>query len=262
MRNIFNIIGHDLRKCTSSVVAIITIMGLCIIPCLYAWFNIFSNWDPYESAATGRISVAVANEDEGAETIGITVNVGDKIVSGLQANDDIGWDFVETSEEAKDGVMSGKYYAALVIPSDFSTDVLSFISGNLDNPKMQYYENEKKNAIAPKITGKAKTAVQEQVNATFVQTLADYVSKAVSIADAAGYNPQDVFEDLSERMALLSDRLDDCVVMLDAAESLSDAAESLLNVSGALTDSAGGAVDSEKKVLDSASKIAPEDDGT
>ena len=262
MRNILNIIRYDLRKCTSSIVAIITIMGLCIIPCLYAWFNIFSNWAPYEVEATGRISVAVANEDKGAETLGLKINVGDKIVTGLAANDAIGWVFLDSADEAVDGVCSGDYYAALVIPEDFSSDVLSFVSGNLENPRLRYYENEKKNAIAPKITGKARTAVQEQVNATFVETLAGYVSDAVSVAEATGLDPQKIMGELSDKIALLSDRLDDCMVMLDAASSLSDAAQSLLEVSGTLTDSAGDAVKSEKKVLDSASTIAPEDDST
>ncbi|MBQ6314934.1 MAG: YhgE/Pip domain-containing protein [Mogibacterium sp.] len=260
MKNIFNIIGHDLRKCTSSVVAMITIMGLCIIPCLYAWFNIFSNWSPYDSDATGRISVVVANEDKGANAVGIEINVGEKIVSALQANDAIGWKFADSSKEALDGVYASDYYAALIIPEDFSSDALSFISGSLENPKLIYYENEKKNAIAPKITGKAKTAVQEEVNAAFVQTLAGYVADAVSVAEASGYDPQDIFADLSNRIELLSERLDDCIVMLDAASSLSDAADSLLKVSGALTDSAGDAVTSEKKVLDTASTIAPEND--
>lgn len=260
MKKIFNIIGHDLRKCSASVVAIITILGLCIIPCLYAWFNIFSNWAPYDAEATGRISVAVANEDEGATAVGITINVGEKIVDGLKANHDIGWVFVDSAEEATEGVKASDYYAALVIPENFSTDVLSFLTGNLQNPQLKYYENEKKNAIAPKITGKAKTAVQEQVNATFVETLAEYVSKAVSIAEAAGIDPQEVFLDLGDKIELLSERLDDCLVMLNAAQSLSDAAGSLLDVSGVLTDSAGDAVDSEKDVLDSASRIAPEDD--
>ena len=73
MKNILNIIRHDSGKLTSSVVAIITIMGLCIIPCLYAWFNIFSNWAPYDADATGRILVAVANEDRGSEMMGLKV---------------------------------------------------------------------------------------------------------------------------------------------------------------------------------------------
>ena len=162
MKNILNIIRHDLKKITGSVVAIITIMGLCLVPCCYAWFNILSNWAPYESEATGRISVAVANMDEGTRTAGLWINVGDKIVEALEANGDIGWVFTESDEEAIDGVYSGDYYAALVIPEDFSTDVLSFVSGDLTNPELKYYENEKKNAVAPKITGKAKTAVQER----------------------------------------------------------------------------------------------------
>ena len=94
MKNILNIIRHDLKKITGSVVAIITIMGLCLVPCCYAWFNRLSNWAPYESEATGRISVAVANMDKGNTAAGITVNVGDKIVEALGANDDIGWVFV------------------------------------------------------------------------------------------------------------------------------------------------------------------------
>ena len=101
MKNILNIIRHDFKKITGSVVAIITIMGLCLVPCCYAWFNILSNWAPYESEATGRISVAVANMDEGETAAGIPVNVGDRIVEALAANDDIGWVFTESEDEAK-----------------------------------------------------------------------------------------------------------------------------------------------------------------
>ena len=143
MKNILNIIRHDAAGLTSSVVAIITIMGLCIIPCLYAWFNIFSNWAPYESEATGRIKVAVANDDKGTVMMGLSVNVGEKITEALEANHDIGWVFKEDSTAAIEGVYSGEYYAALVIPEDFSSDALSFVSGDLENPKLIYYENEK-----------------------------------------------------------------------------------------------------------------------
>ena len=106
MKNILNIARYDLKKITGSVVAIITIMGLCLVPCSYAWFNILSNWAPYESEATGRIAVAVANADEGATVAGVTVNVGEKIVDALKANDDIGWVFVESDDAAKKGGFS------------------------------------------------------------------------------------------------------------------------------------------------------------
>ena len=258
MKNILNILKHDAGRLTSSVVAIITIMGLCIVPCLYAWFNIFSNWAPYDAEATGRILVAVANEDEGAELLGLKVNVGDKIVDALKANDAIGWRFTDDSKKAVEGVRAGDYYAALVVPEDFSMNAMSFITGNLENPKLIYYENEKKNAIAPKITGKAKTAVQEQVNAAFVETLAKYVSDAASVMDASGYNPQKIFSDLGSQMSELNDRLEDCEVMLNAAEGLADSAGSLLKVSDTLLGSAETTVEGSEALLDTATAGEPE----
>lgn len=259
MRNILNIIRHDAGRLTSSVVAIITIMGLCVVPCLYAWFNIFSNWAPYESDATGRILVAIANEDDGAEMLGLKVNVGEKIVDALKANEDIGWRFVDSKEEAIEGVYAGDYYAALIVPDEFSMNVMSFVSGSLENPKLIYYENEKKNAIAPKITGKAKTAVQEQVNATFIETLAAYVSDAASVLDSNGYDPQAVFSDIGDKMQTLSDRLDDVQVMLSAAQGLADSADRLMDVSDRLLGSAAITVEGQEDVLDSAKKNLPKD---
>jgi len=252
MKNILNIIRHDLKKITGSVVAIVTIMGLCLVPCCYAWFNILSNWAPYDSEATGRISVAVANMDEGKRAAGLYINVGDKIVEALGANDAIGWRFVENEEEAIEGVYAGDYYAALVLPEDFSSDVLSFINGDLTNPVLKYYENEKKNAIAPKITGKAQTAVQEEVNAAFVETLAGYVSDAASVAEAGGIDPQEMLADLSDRIDDLSNDLNSCIVLANSAAGLTDASGNLINVSGEFIDSTHDVFAANDKMLKAA----------
>ena len=249
MRNILRIMRHDLRKITGSVVAIITVMGLCIVPCLYAWFNIFSNWSPYESDATGRIAVAVANIDKGAEMTGLEINVGDKIVEALEANDAIGWRFVDSEEQAREGVLSGEYYAAIVLPEDFSRDALSFAGGDLTNPRIRYYENEKKNAIAPKITGKAQTALKEEVDAAFVETLTSYVTSAVSVTEASGTEPSALLSDLSSRVEELSSSIDSCIVLSDSAGGLTDAAGNLMNASGTLIDSTGDVLTANDKVL-------------
>ena len=254
MRNILNIVRHDSKKITGSVVAIITVLGLCLIPCLYAWFNIFSNWAPYDSDATGRISVAVANADRGYAAAGLKVNVGEKIVSALEANDAIGWRFVDSKEAAVDGVYAGDYYAALVVPEDFTADVLSFMNGSLKNPTLVYFENEKKNAIAPKITGKAKTAVQEEVNAAFVETLAGYVSDAASVADASGSSPSSLLEDLSDKAKSLARDVDSCIMLSESAAGITQAAGTLLDVSGALTGSAQDVLTANDKLLEETEK--------
>lgn len=252
MKNILRIIKHDLGKITGSVVAMITIMGLCIVPCLYAWFNIFSNWAPYEADATGRISVAVANNDEGYSLAGLEINVGGKIIEALKANNDIGWVFAESEEEAIEGTYAGDYYAAIVIPEGFSKDVLSFTKGDLENPTIKYYENEKKNAIAPKITGKAKTALQEEVNAAFVETLTGYVSDAASVAEATGTDPAELLNDLAEKVDALGGDLDNCIALADSASGLTKAADKLLGVSGTFIGSTQDALTATDDILEAA----------
>ena len=260
MNNILNILSNDVRRLTSSVVSIIVIIGLCILPCLYAWFNIFSNWDPYTPEATGRIQVAVANEDEGSDILGLNVNVGEKITEGLKANDAIGWTFVSSKKKALEGLYAGDYYAAVVIPEDFSRDVLSFTSGELNHPQLDYYENEKKNAIAPKITNKAQSALKEEVDEAFIDTIGKYVSEAKAVADASGLDPEDVFSDLRDRTGLLGQRMDDLVALVTAARGLSDAADELLKASGDLTDSTKETLSVGKDVLEDEESLLPDEE--
>ena len=129
--------------------ATLVMIGVCLLPSLYAWFNIAANMDPY--ANTSGIRVAIANCDTGTKADVITMNAGDSIVEKLKENKSLGWQFV-SEEKAKEGVQAGDYYAAIVIPENFSSSLVSILSGDLKRPKLDYYVNEKKNAIAPKIT--------------------------------------------------------------------------------------------------------------
>ena len=100
MRNILNIIVHDFRRLTSSVVALVILMGIIVVPCLFAWFNTLSNDDPFKPQSTGRIPVAVVSEDEGTEMLGLNINVGEKFIDAVNGNDMIGWDVLEDKEKA------------------------------------------------------------------------------------------------------------------------------------------------------------------
>lgn len=63
MKRVLKIFVHDLVGLSRNIFALIIAVGLCIIPSLYAWFNIYSNWDPY--ANTSSIKVAVVSQDAG-----------------------------------------------------------------------------------------------------------------------------------------------------------------------------------------------------
>ena len=231
MKNILKIFLIDSGRILSNVVALVVIMGLCVLPSLYAWFNIFSNWDPYGQESTSNLQIAVFSEDSGDRIAGEDVNIGTNVLEGLKANKTIGWVFVDNRKDAVEGVHSGKYYAALVIPENFTKDMISFIGGTVAHPSITYYENDKKNAIAPKITAKAKTAVQEQVNATFITTLAKAMvgtGKVLTATDSSGNNP------LDSGINTLNDidtELDVYIAVMSSFVQITDSAQNLINTS-------------------------------
>lgn len=258
MRNVLNIIIHDFKRLTSSVVAMVVLMGIIVVPCLFAWINTLSNDDPFEPASTGRIPVAVFSEDEGAEMLGLSINVGEIVTDTLAANDMIGWDIVNTKDKALRGVKSGKYYAAVIVPKDFSEDMMSFTRGDMEHPQLLFYENQKTNAIAPKITGKVREVLEQEIDAAFIDTVGQYITMAASAADAAGVDPQDAFRDLSDTMRTLDADLANSVVMVRAAAGLSDAAEDLLKASDQLMGSSGDTIALGEQLLESAEGRIPE----
>lgn len=232
MRNIWRIFRADWQRISASVVAVVVIMGLCLIPCLYAWFNIFSNWDPYGPDATSNIRVAVTSEDEGYELLGLKLNIGSLVLDGLKSNNQMGWDFVDSREEALEGIRSGKYYAALIVPADFTGDFVSILDTDLRHPQIEYYENEKKNAIAPKITNKAKTAVQDEINATVVETVTNAVTTVSSVCRALGLDADDVSQGVIEKLSSAQDSLRTLEETLTAMQTLADQTDSILACAG------------------------------
>ncbi len=172
--NIWKIIKGDFNKVKNNTIAWIVIIGLTIVPSLYAWFNIAASWDPYSN--TGNLKVAVANEDVGysGKLTSVSVNIGDKVLSSLRANEALNWVFTD-KEDAVQGVKDGSYYAALVIPESFSSDMMSFFTPDVHRSDLVYYLNEKENAIAPKITDKGASAVKNQIDEVFAKSITEIV---------------------------------------------------------------------------------------
>ena len=200
MKNVLKIFKRDLKRLLRNRAAVLVIGGVCLLPSLYAWFNIDANMDPYGN--TKGIKVAVANCDEGASIAQMTLDAGETIIENLKENKQLGWTFVD-EDEAKEGVKSGEYYAAIVIPEDFSDSLLSILSGDIKKPELDYYINEKKNAIAPKITDTGATTLQQQINDTFSSVASEAISEVIS--SSAGNLTVDVDQTNSELLQTIQD---------------------------------------------------------
>lgn len=154
------------------------LLGIALLPSLYAWFNIAANKDPYGNL--NQVKIAVSNEDTSVPFQGEDLNAGDKIIEQLKKNDQLGWTFVD-KDEAIDGVKAGKYYAAIVIPSDFSASFLSILDeGELRFPALDYYVNEKLNAIAPKITSTGLGTLESEIDSRFVAMSSEILGKKIT----------------------------------------------------------------------------------
>ena len=101
MKKVWNVYKNDIKNIVTNYAALITIAALCILPSLYAWFNIAASWDPYAKEATSQIKIGVVNNDMGTELNGRELNMGNSIVEGLKNNDLMGWQFVNDDEAEK-----------------------------------------------------------------------------------------------------------------------------------------------------------------
>lgn len=255
MRNAFRVLGRDLARIRRAPKSWAIIIGLLVLPSLYAWVNIVAFWDPYGNA--DHIKVAVVNQDQGASTdLTGEVNVGQQVVDQLRTNDQLGWQFMD-HDEAMDAVRSGSSYAAIVMPPDFSRDLLTITTGDFVQPELEYYTNEKANAIAPKITEVGASTLDTEINANFVGTVAKTIAEE---AEKAGVDTgQWMIDSRSETLTALDQVLATVqsarmsMTELDDAlgpgmEAVNDGRQALERVDATIGDVTGAAADAQGMV--------------
>ncbi len=246
MKNIFSILKFDLKNVAKNIIVFVVVIGIGILPALYSWFNIASNWDPYSN--TAALDFAVCSLDKGYSFKSIKINAGDEIVENLKANPKMGWDFV-SKKKAVDGVKKGTYYAAVIIPKDFSNNLLSVTTGAFKKAKIKYYVNEKQNAIAPKITDKGAEAIESSVNTTYVNKVTDVIATALNLTeDELSSSKKEVADKIIKTLKntktdiralkntnkLFISTMDSIKSLLEANEDMGPAIKSALNKAGAM----------------------------
>ena len=248
MKNIVSIFLTDLRKVTHNAIAIVVLFGVVVIPSFFGWFNVLSSWNPFGNVK--NLKVAVANTDTGfvSELFPMPLNVGDQVLSNLRGNSDLDWVFT-SKEQAIEGTKSGEYYAALVLPETFSRDMMTFLSPGAEAAHIEYYSNEKTNALSPKITDEAATEVSTTINDTFTKSLNEVGLSTISALAQKLESPEaqsaigrlsGAAESVASNLRSTANTLDMFSALLASSRSLVESADSLTKAaSGVVNDSAG-----------------------
>lgn len=166
IENIREIFVRDVKAAFSNPIVTIVLIGLIILPSLYALINIQACWDPYGN--TGEVEFAIANLDKGTTFQDKNINVGAELVNDLKKNDKFKWQFV-SEKELREGVYNGDYYAGIIIPQNLSKNVISITTDNPQQAKLEYYVNMKENPVAAKLTDTGSNAVYNSLNAKIIE---------------------------------------------------------------------------------------------
>ena len=251
MHKVFEVFKRDLLRVLRNPVALLVVGGICVVPCLYAWINVLANWDPYEN--TSGVSVAVVTEDQPVEMQEAgTICVGDMMVDALKDNDKVGWQFLGTRDEAMEGVRSGDYYAAIIIPDNFTKELTGILDGNTDKAHLIYYVNEKVNPVTPKVADTVASTVQNEIDGQFTakvgeviaQKLGGFSGEAIDKAQNTVDRGVFVLDDISLTLTNVDTELGQISGKLQAAQTaLTSAADSAAGLSGLGARVSGGLAD-------------------
>ena len=203
MKQIIEIFKSDIKEIFRKVNTWIIIIGLIFLPSMYAWPNILSSWDPYSH--TNNIKVAVISEDEGATVEGKNVNLGESLITNLKGNKNLNWQFVSSKQQAENGVKIGDFYASIVIPKSFSSDITSITRGELKKATIEYTVNEKINAISPKITNSGASALANTIGKNFVEVANGVIFEKLHEAGVKFEENLPAIEQVKEKINHLND---------------------------------------------------------
>lgn len=239
MKNVLRVLKRDFLRILKAPASIVVVLALIVLPSLYTWFNVVGFWNPYGN--TGNLRVCVVNEDAGSSSdLTGAINLGDMVVGQLHDNDQLGWDFVDY-DTAMEAVKSGHAYAAFVLPRDFSADLLTLLSGDFQQPQLEYYVNEKMNPVSPKITDTGANTLDTTINSTFVATVAKTVTDA-----------------LGEEVGVAQGKIDDAHT--NALAGVDKAQQSISGARDSVQGLRDAADQSQTKVADAASLLSDADE--
>lgn len=239
MKNVLRVLKRDFLRILKAPASIVVVLALIVLPSLYTWFNVVGFWNPYGN--TGNLRVCVVNEDAGSSSdLTGAINLGDMVVEQLHDNDQLGWDFVDY-DTAIEAVKSGHAYAAFVLPRDFSADLLTLLSGDFQQPQLEYYVNEKMNPVSPKITDTGANTLDTTINSTFVATVAKTVTDA-----------------LGEEVGVAQGKIDDAHT--NALAGVDKAQQSISGARDSVQGLRDAADQSQTKVADAASLLSDADE--
>ena len=259
MKNAFRIYKRDMIKICTNWVALVMVMVIIIIPSLYSLINIDASWDPYSN--TKGIKIVVINGDKGAYFKGQDINIGNELVDKLKDNDKLGWAFLDDKEAAKKDLLLEKYYATVEIPENFSENATTFVSKNIVKPTLIYTVNEKKNAIAPKMTDSGIKSVKSQLDESITKTISGVLFKVFNEKGVDIQSNREKIRKIVDNVYELDDNISELEALLDTSISGTEDISKVLDKTNEMIPAISDTLDSTNDFIDNSQEVLDKTQG-
>lgn len=242
---VHEILYKDCQEVMKNRLITIIVVALMIFPSLYAWFNIEAFWDPYGN--TKNLSVAIVNQDKDYEFKNQKLNFGNDIVKNLKENRSLDWNFVN-SKTAMEGLNTGRYYAILTIPKDFTKSLMSVTQVDVRKARIIYTTNEKTNAIAEKITDQGANKLQAKISNHLIQVISE-----TSLGAMGGIS--NMTDDITPKLTEMKKSLQRLDAQLVNSKKLAENNKNMIGDLDKSLASSKASLDAIKRTMNSAKKI-------
>ncbi|MCW1240666.1 MULTISPECIES: YhgE/Pip domain-containing protein [Bacillus] len=136
-----------------------------------------------------NLPIAIVNEDQGVEIPNQPkMNMGQTIVDNMKKTSKsdeepaVKWVEVKNKEAVQKGLNNQEYYAALVIPKDFSTKQASLRTPQPSSPEVEIFINQGMNTAASTMAGQMLNAIVDNMNNTVrTQLLEELKAKGATL---------------------------------------------------------------------------------
>lgn len=238
--NFLRIAKEDIKSILKNRFIRVSIIAIIVVPLLYSLLYLYAFWDPYSKLED--IHLAVVNNDTGTVMDGEKVNYGNDIVDELKSNNEIGWEFT-TEEEANEGLEGETYYAKVVIPEDFSSNVISAKEGKPQKAKIEFITNDKKNFLASQINSKVEAELKGKLNSSISSNYIEVAFDSLYEAKDGLVQAADGSKQINDGLATLNDKVPE---LAEGANKLGDGASQLLDGQVALNNGISQVSDGSK----------------
>jgi putative membrane protein len=167
----------ELKTVLTNRKVLIPIIAILFIPVLYAGMFLWAFWDPYKYL--GDLSVAIVNQDEGAELAGERLEIGDDLVNNLKKSNTFDFDIVD-KKQGYQGLEDQNYYILVEIPSDFSKNATTLLEDQPEKLQIKYVPNEGANFLSAQIGETAMKEIKAEISKQIVTTYSESIFEKVT----------------------------------------------------------------------------------